>query len=113
DCVGDLESLGSCNVWIEGHLRGQLRTGRPSTELRVLGDFTGTIRPSEKPALLYLQVDGFMPYASLETIAAVGYTEFNASVGRSDRPPGLYPDRTVDEAFRQHRSYNRWVIRGR
>jgi len=52
-----------------------------------------------------------MTYASLEATAAVGYTEFNASVARSDRPAGLYPDKAAYEALRQHRSYNRWVIR--
>jgi hypothetical protein len=111
DFIGRLRSLRSCKAWVEGHLRGQLWTGIPLTELFVRGDFTGTIRPSEKPALLYLQVGGFMLYTSLEETAAVGYTEFNASVGRSDRPAGLYPDKAVDEALRQHRSYNRWVIR--
>jgi hypothetical protein len=111
DALGRLRSLGSCKAWIEGHLHGQVWTGRPSTELHVCGDCTAMVRPSEKPALLYLEVGGLMAYASLEATAAVGYTVFNASVGRSDRPAGLYPDKTVYEALRQHRSYNRWVIR--
>jgi hypothetical protein len=111
DIAGGLRSRGSCRAWVEGHVRGQVWTGHPSTKLRVLGDCTATIRPSEKPSLLYLEVGGFMAYASLEATAAVGYTEFNASVGMSDRPAGLYPDKAACEALRQHRSYNRWVIR--
>ncbi len=111
DLAGCLRSRGSCTAWVQGHLSGQVWTGHPCTELRVLGDNTATIRPSEKPSLLYLEVGGHMAYASLEATAAVGYTEFDASVGSSDRPPGLYPDTTAHAALRQHRSFNRWVIR--
>jgi hypothetical protein len=111
DVAGCLRSRGSCMAWVEGNLRGQVWTGDPSTRLRVLGDCTAPIRPTEDPSLLYLEVGGFMGYAALEATGAVGYTEFNASVGRSDRPAGLYPDKTVYDALQQHRSYNRWVIR--
>jgi hypothetical protein len=110
DVVGCLRSHSSCKAWVEGHLRGQVWTGHPCTRLHVLRDCSGTIQPIEKPSLLYLEVGGFMSYASLEKTAAVGYTEFNASVGRSDRPAGMYPDKTVYKALQQHRSYNRWVI---
>jgi hypothetical protein len=36
-----------------------------------------------------IEVGGHMPFASLGATAAVAYTEFNASVGRSDRPAGF------------------------
>lgn len=111
DMTGCLRSLGSCTAWIERHLRGEIWTGSPSTHVHVLGDCTATIRPSSKPSLLYLEVGGFMAYTSLEATAAVGYTQFNASIGSSDRPPGLYPGKNATSALRQHRSYNRWVIR--
>jgi hypothetical protein len=111
DMAGCLRNRGSCTAWIEGHLRGPVWTGSPCTQLRMRGDCTATIRPSEEPSLLYLEVGGFMAYASLEATAAVGYTEFNASIGASDRPAGIYPDKTTYNALRQHRSYNRWVIR--
>jgi hypothetical protein len=111
DVFGAVRSRGSCKLWVEGNLRGQVWTGHPSTQLRVRGDSSATIRPSGKPALLYVMVDGFMAYASLEATAAVGYTEFNASVGKSDRPAGFYPEEVVHKAFRQHSSHNRWVIR--
>jgi hypothetical protein len=109
--AGCLRNQGSCTAWVEGHLRGEVWTGHPSSHLHVRGDCSGAIRPTDKPSLLFIEVGGFMPYASLERTAAVGYTEFNASVGKSDRPPGLYPVRSVCEALRRHRSYNRWVIR--
>jgi hypothetical protein len=112
DLSGHLYSRGSCKAWIEGKMDGKVWTGHPSTELRVGGDCTGTIRPIDKPSLLYVQVDGFMAYAALEATAAAGYTHFDASIGRSDRPPGLYPDKTAANSLRQHRSYNRWVICG-
>jgi hypothetical protein len=108
--AGTLRNSGSCTAWVEGHMRGEVWTGHLSTDLRVMGDCSCAIRPNGKPSLLYLGVDGFMPYALLEAAAAVGYTEFNASIGRSDRPAGLYPDRATHEALSQHRSYNRWVI---
>jgi hypothetical protein len=111
DLAGDLRSRGSCMAWIQGNLCGQVRTGHPSTALRVFGDCTATIRPSADPALLYLEVGGRMYYALLEATAAVAYTEFNASVGSSDVPPGLYPDESACASLRQHRSHNRWVIR--
>jgi hypothetical protein len=111
DVVGRLRSGGSCKAWIEGHLGGEVWTGHPSTELRAEGDCTAKIQPIEKPSLLYLEIGGFMAHALLESTAAVGYTEFNASIGRSDRFPGLYPDKVAEKALRQHRSHNRWVIR--
>jgi hypothetical protein len=110
DFAGKLRNRGSCTAWVQGHMRAEVWTGDPSTHLHVMGDCSAVIRPKDKPALLYLQVDGFMPYALLEAAAAVGYTEFNASIGRSDRPAGLYPARPTYEALAQHRSYNRWVI---
>jgi hypothetical protein len=111
DFSGELRSHSSCTMWVQEDLHGWVWTGTPSTHLHVLGDCTARIRPSERPALLCLSIGGFMAYASLEATAAVGYTEFNASVGKSDRPAGMYPEKTVYQAFQQHRSYNRWVIR--
>jgi len=111
DFTGCLQSRGSCKAWVQGNLRGTVWTGQPLTRLRVLGDCTATIRPIEEPALLFLTVGGYMPYESLVAIASVRYTKFDASVGKSDRVPGLYPDKVVHAALREHRSYNCWVIR--
>jgi hypothetical protein len=111
DVAGSVGCTGSCKAWIEGSLRGELLTGTPSTRCYVRGDFMGQVRPIDEAPLLYVVVEGFMPMGALEAVAAFGYTVFNASVGRSDRPAGLYPDPI--EAAKQHkcRKYNRWAIR--
>jgi hypothetical protein len=105
--VGRLHSRGSCTAWVKGHLRGEVQTGEPITRLWVRRDCTATIRPSERAALLYLNVGGFMAYGSLAATAAHRYTEFNASICLSDEPPGLYPDK---DAANRKNSHNRWVI---
>ncbi len=93
-------------------MRGRLLTGYPRTRARVLGDFVGTIEPSSREALLYLEVDGFMPSALLEATASVGYTEFNATVARSDQPSGIYSKTARDHAHQERRCRNLWTIRG-
>jgi hypothetical protein len=110
DFAGCLRNRGSCKAWVQGHLRGQVWTGHPTTRLSVLGDCTGTIQPTAKPSLLHLDIGGHMPYASLEATGAFGYTRFLASVGRSDRPPGLYPDEAVYETLWRGRGDIRWAI---
>ncbi len=111
DVAGPVGCTGSCFAWIEGSLLGELWTGTPSMRCYVRGDFTGQAKPIKDAALLFLVVEGFMPMEALEAAAAFGYTKFSASVGRSDRPAGLYPDPI--EAAKQHkrRKYNRWAIR--
>jgi hypothetical protein len=110
--VGCLRHKGWCKAWIEGDLRGQVWTGYPATNLYVKTDFAASVRPIGKPSLLYMEVGGFMSYASLETISAIGYTEFNASIARSDRPAGMYTSKAATLAMREHRCHSRWVIRG-
>jgi hypothetical protein len=108
--LGSVRNRGSARVWVRGHHRGEVVTGCPSTHLHVLGDCTGSVRTESGPALLYLEVGGFMPFELLERTAAVGYTEFCAVIRRSNRPPGIYPDRAAWKALSQHRSYNRWTV---
>lgn len=110
DLKGTLRNQTSCKAWVEGNLTGPVWTGKPTCELFVLGDCAATIKPTINPALLFLMVKGFMPYELLESAGAVGYTQFNASIGKSDRPAGLYPDKITYDALAQHRSFNRWVI---
>jgi hypothetical protein len=112
DVLGSIGGMSSLKAWVEGHLRGKVWTGAPSTEVSVRGDCTAAIRPVDEAALLYLAVDGFMSFASLEFTGGFGYTEFNASIGRSDRPTGIYPDKAFFESLRNDRSLIRWVIRG-
>jgi stage V sporulation protein SpoVS len=110
DMSGTIVNNGSATIWVNGNCAGGIVTGHPSTDLHVLGDFSGTIKPASKASLLYLNVRGFMPNALLEQIAALEYTEFNATIGTSDRPPGIYPPREIYRTLRQKRSYVRWIV---
>jgi hypothetical protein len=108
--LGEVHNRRSSKVWVRGDMRGRIGTGEPSTSLHIFGDCTGSISPVSDPALLYLDVGRFMPFELVEKTAAVAYTEFHAVVRQSDKPAGIYPDRTVYKMFEQHRSYNRWVV---
>ena len=89
DLEGTVVSSGSFMAWVNGSLRGQVETGTPMTELHVVGDFTGTLEPQEKGALLDIDVHGFMAQAAVDAILAHGYTSARFSIGLSDAEPGL------------------------
>jgi hypothetical protein len=91
---------------VGGDLLGRVGAGEPSAQLHVLGDCLGVIEPVGKPSLLYLEVCGFMPFGAVQRTGAVGFTEFNAVVHRSDYPAGFYPDRVTRRQLADHRSYN-------
>jgi cytoskeletal protein CcmA (bactofilin family) len=105
---GSIRSRGSLQIWVYGDFRGQIQTGHPTTVLYVAGDVSGRIEPVAKASLLYLDVEGFTSYETLTSIAAHGYTEFNASVGVSDRPSGFYPPDWKRRVSQRHRC--RWAI---
>ena len=113
DFFGQLRCPGSCKLWVEGNLSGAIWTGHPSTELRVMGDCTADMRPHRKASLLFLEVKGFMAFALLKATAAFRYTVFNASLGMSDRSPGLYPKKSVSKDLKGHWSSNRWAVRAK
>lgn len=92
DVRGSILSRGMQFVWVGGNVTGELTTGMPVTEIRVSGSFDGTIRPHEGPGILMLEVRGFCAEKRMKEIAEHGYPLFAASLGKSDRPPGLYPD---------------------
>jgi hypothetical protein len=91
DMRGTLENTGSLSAWVHGSLSGSVLTGTPATMLNVMGDFTGTVGPADRPALLAIEVRGFMAAESVRRILAHGYTEAKLSVGESDTAPGHYP----------------------
>ena len=111
DLQGTIRSTGSLTASVGRDFIGTIHTGRPVTNLRVRGDFAGGIRPENKASLLYVLVEKFMPYATLESISEHGYTVFNASVAMSDRPPGLYPEPIVRKRLAKDRHFCAWVIR--
>ncbi len=77
--------------WIHGDVEGTVITGTPRADVRTMGNLSGRVRPGKGPALLFLEVRGFVPFDRIEGIAEAGFTLFHASVGISDRPAGLYP----------------------
>ncbi|HVP09867.1 MAG TPA: hypothetical protein VMV94_01620 [Phycisphaerae bacterium] len=88
---GDLQNRGSAFIWINGDLNGTVETGSPATSLHVMGDFNGMMKPLNQGALESLDVRGFMSAEKIDVIARMKHTEFQASIGFSDQPPGLYP----------------------
>jgi len=90
---GFVRNKGWCMAWINGDLNGEIGTGTPTTELHVMGDFNGIMKPTGGAALASVDVRGFMSAHDLENIARHDYTEFSASVALSDAPAGIYPQR--------------------
>lgn len=107
---GDLRSSGSAKIWIGSDFKGSIKTGTPSTELHVGGDYEGSISPLETAALLSLTVSGLGAHALLSKIVDCGYTQFNASIARSDVPPGLYPLDGYHRKTQRGNSFNRWCV---
>lgn len=95
--------------WIVGSVRGQIETGAPHTCLHVGGDFLGTISPLDK-AMLSMVVKGFVPSKTLYSVADLAYTRFEASIGISDMPRGLYPRETGNPHVDNRRHSSRWVV---
>lgn len=108
---GQLSSIDSAKVWIGGDFNGILQTGHPSTEIHVDGNFNGELRPTEVASLLWLTVGGFASQASLTRIMECGYTQFHASVTRSDIAPGIYPTNCRRRKTTSGNSFNSWCVR--
>jgi hypothetical protein len=107
---GQICATGSSDVWVDGDFTGSIKTGTPSTKMHIAGDFTGLIAPSEKAALLWLSVDGYVESLALNSFEKLGYTQFHASVGTSDVPAGLYPAGTGHRKTDSGNSYSRWCV---
>lgn len=107
---GKIIVSGSSEIWIDGDFTGALMTGMPSTNVHVLGNFTADVSPTDGLALLWLAVGGFASNALLLAIAAEGYTQFHATVGRSDVPAGLYPEGKGRRTTERGNSFSRWCI---
>lgn len=92
DVRGDIRNKGSATLWIHGDLHGHVTTGSPSTDITLIGDFWGDIRPNgERGSLISLDFRGFAPSKSIEAIVDERYTKFDASIAESDCEPGIYP----------------------
>jgi hypothetical protein len=107
---GKILVAGSSKIWIDGDFTGALITGTPSTNVHVLGNFSAAVSATDSRALLWLAVGGFASNASLVSIASVGYTQFHATVGRSDVPAGLYPTVASRRKTERGNSFSRWSV---
>jgi len=112
DFCGRVTSDGSLKLWVAGSFTGELFTGTPATQLWVEKDFSGSIRPHKRAALLMLSVDGFAHETAIKQIVDSRYTVFQGSIGSSTVPKGLYPDRETLESIAQEakNSFNRWCV---
>lgn len=107
---GELRSSSSSKLWIDSDFFGTVKTGTPSTEIYIGRDFNGNITPNETASLLWLTVAGFASHASLSKIVDCEYTQFNASIGRGDVAPGIYPIHGRVKKSSGGNSFNRWCV---
>jgi hypothetical protein len=87
---GVIECHSMAGVWVGGDLRGQVLTGEPGMFLRVKGNLQGTVRPSDRAALLAIDVEGNAASSVVKVIDAYNYTELNMSAARSDLSAGIH-----------------------
>ena len=66
--------------------------------------------PSDRPALLSLNVDGYASDESLTAIADCYYTVFDASIGISNVRPGLYPKSGFHRQVAGSNCRSRWSV---
>lgn len=106
DFAGQLSATRSASAIVDGDLAGTIDAGSPSTTLTATGDYRATVTaPGDEPTVLTLRVDGFAATQSMLDLSLAGFTRVNATVGRSDVPPGLYPEH--DSAVQP---VARWVV---
>ncbi|WP_144058971.1 hypothetical protein [Rhodopirellula sp. SWK7] len=110
DMRGRIETTDSSKIWIDGDFTGSLATGNPSTNLYVAGDFSGAVAPHHDASLFFLCIDGYASHDLISSIASIGYTVFNASVGVSDVAAGLYPNGSGRRQTTSGNSYSRWCV---
>lgn len=106
DNAGILGSTDSSTLIIDGDAAGTLQSGAPATRLTVTGDLVAEVLPPKnKDTVLTLRVDGYASTETMLDLAAAGFTRINATIGRSDAPPGLYP-----QDANANRPATRWVV---
>jgi hypothetical protein len=110
DVAGFVRNTGMSVIWIDGDMRGEIATGEPMTNLHVMGDFAGTLKPIREAAFLHLEVRGFMSLGSLEAISSYRYTQFHATIGASDQPEGIHPGQGFHRRDEGRSSFRRWIV---
>jgi|GEM_PF-2138355 len=105
NCRGKIMNSGTSNIWIESTFSGVIRTGVPSGQIHIGNNYNGHIRPLRSAGLLWLVVGGFMPQTALRKIADHHYTQFNASIAKSDIDVGIYPTNREQSSL-----MDRWCV---
>lgn len=88
--AGEVRSAGNSKTWIDSDFIGRILTGDPAHIVHIEGDCRGRIVPGKDLKALWRTVNGVASTEVLASIAESGYLQFNASVMRSDKPPGVY-----------------------
>ncbi|QDT07434.1 hypothetical protein K227x_58610 [Rubripirellula lacrimiformis] len=108
---GQIEATDSSKIWIDGDVSGHIKTGDPSTNLNIAGNYFGGITSKDVDAgMLFLCIEGFASDESMCSLATIGYSVFTASVGSSNVEPGFYPNGSIACQTQFGYSSSRWCV---
>lgn len=106
DLAGSLRATRSATYIIDGDATGSIHCSMPATQVTVTGDLRATLAaPDAGQAVLTLRVDGYAPTDAMLDLQFADFVRVNATIGRSNVPPGLYPEHTDST-----RPVARWVV---
>jgi hypothetical protein len=112
DVQGVVSTKGMLKIAICGSLVGTIETGDPSAEVHVHGNLTGKLKAPKSGGLLFLEVGGYMPYATIEALCRDKYIDFRADIATSDHPSGIYPQRADERRITNFETHC-WTIHRR
>lgn len=93
DMDGIIHNLGSSKCFIKQNFNGVLTTGTPSTFLYVYGNYNGKITYSGSEGhLLYIIVEGFMPFQKIQSVLNMKYTQVRAFINKSNATSKILQD---------------------
>jgi len=106
DLAGSLRATRSATYIIDGNATGSIQCSVPATQVTVTGDLSATIAaPEAGQGVLTLRVDVYAPTDAMLDLQFADFVRVNATIGRSNVPPGLYPEHTDST-----RPVARWVV---
>ena len=104
--AGKLGAMRSATYIIDGDASGIIQCSAPSTTITITGDLKAQLpAPKGEEAVLTLRIDGYTPTDAMLDLEFAGFTRVNATLGKSNVPPGMYPENA--EATRPRA---RWVV---
>lgn len=88
---GSVVANSSFQLNVAGNLSGHVLTGNPTSNITVLGDLTGTIKPNKGDgALVYITVYGNTDIKTIKQIYSHDYTEVIGAFNYSNAKSGTY-----------------------